>query len=275
MIKIKKHSGEEVFFDKVKLKKSLINAGADENIANDIIEEINREVYEGVSSKKIYNWAFQKLKVYSSIHAAKYSLKNSLLSLGPAGFYFEKFIARLFVVQGFEAKNNLFVEGNCISHELDVIIKKEDELGMIECKFHGSQEVKTDVKVPMYILSRFNDVNKKTYFFFENDEKIKYCWIATNSKFTADAIKFAKCSGIRLLSWDYPIGNGIKNWVTKYKVYPVTCLTTLSKVEKELLLKEEIVTVYDLVKSIAVLGKIFVSESRQKKVKNECEALLR
>ena len=38
---------------------------------------------------------------------------------------------------------------------------------MVECKFHGSQDAKTDVKVPMYILSRFNDLKDKDFQLFK------------------------------------------------------------------------------------------------------------
>ena len=80
------------------------------------------------------------------------------MALGPAGFYFEKFIAKFFEIEGFETITNLSLDGKCVSHEIDVLIKKDKIVSMVECKFHGSQDVKTDVKIPMYILSRFNDL---------------------------------------------------------------------------------------------------------------------
>jgi len=32
---------------------------------------------------------------------------------------------------------------------------------MVECKFHAGREATSDVKVPLYILSRFNDLKEK------------------------------------------------------------------------------------------------------------------
>lgn len=245
-MKIKKYSGEIVEFDKEKLIQSLMNAGSERKVAEQILWEITPHLYEGITSKKIARLAFQKLKSRFKAIAARYNLKSGLIALGPAGFYFEKFIARLFELQGFQTRSNIYVEGSCVSHELDIVVRKDNQLAMIECKFHSRQEIKSDVKIPMYILSRFNDVNQSRYRFFDTDEQLKNCWIVTNNKFTSEAIKFAECSGINLLSWDYPYGKNLKNLTQEFRLYPITCLTTLTMAEKEFLLLQDILTVYDL-----------------------------
>lgn len=273
-MKIKKYSGEIVDFDKEKLIKSLIIVGSERRIAEQILFEITPQLYEGITSKKIARLAFQKLKSRSKALAARYNLKSGLIALGPAGFYFEKFIARLFELQGFLSRSNVFVEGNCVSHELDVIVKRDNHLAMVECKFHSGQETKSDVKVSMYILSRFNDVNSNQYRFFETDEQLTKCWIVTNNKFTLDAIKFAECSGIQMLSWDYPYGKSLKNLTQEFRLYPITCLTTLTAAEKELLLVQDILTVYDLTHQPKKFKNLRISQSRMKNILAECQQLL-
>lgn len=273
-MKIKKISGEVVSFKEEKLIKSLVSSGADFHTAKEILKEIQPQFYEGIPSKKIYKLAFQKLKNISKAHAARYGLKQGIMALGPAGFYFEKFISRLFELQGYQAITNSFLEGKCTSHEIDVLIKKEDHVAMVECKFHGSQEVKTDVKIPMYILSRFNDIKLNTITLFSSNDKITKCWLVTNNKFTSEAIKFGECSGLSLLSWDYPIGNGLKDIVKQYRVYPITCLTTLTIAEKEVLLLQDILTVYNLIHHKNGFAKLKLSQSRLKNVQKECNQLL-
>lgn len=183
-------------------------------------------------------------------------------------------MARIFVLQGFKVTTNIFVEGKCISHELDVVVGKDNELAMIECKFHGSQDNKRDVKVPMYILSRFNDIKLEKHHLFEQYNQISKCWLTTNSRFTSEAIKFAKCSNLSLLSWDYPLNKGLKDLINQFKVYPLTCLTTLTIAEKEILLLQGFLTVYDLVHQKNVFDKLKLSSSRLKNVTNECNQLL-
>ncbi|MCU0351465.1 MAG: ATP cone domain-containing protein [Flavobacterium sp.] len=273
-MKIKKYSGEIVEFDKEKLIKSLMNAGSERGVAEQILWEITPQLHEGITSKKIARLAFHRLKTHSKAIAARYNLKSGLIALGPAGFYFEKFIARLFELQGFQTRSNVFVEGNCVSHELDVVIKKDNHLAIIECKFHSGQEIKSDVKIPMYILSRFNDVNRNQYRFFETDEQLTKCWIVTNNKFTSEAIKFGECSGIQMLSWDYPNGKSLKNLTQEFRLYPITCLTTLTAAEKELLLLQDVLTVYDLTHHPKKFKNLRISQSRMKNILTECQQLL-
>ena len=273
-MKVKKHSGEIVSYNRGKLVSSLKNSGATKEVAEQIIQEVESQFYNGITSREIFKIAFKKLKSYSKAHAARYNLKNGILKLGPAGFYFEKFIARIFELENYQTVTNVFLEGNCISHEIDLIVKKELHLAMIECKFHGSQEAKTDVKVPMYILSRFNDVKNINYTVFNQNENLDKCWLVTNNKFTSEAIKFGECSGLNLLSWNYPLGNSLKDFVSKYNVYPITCLTTLTQVEKEILLLENILTVHDFIHVRKHNSKLKLSQNRLKNVIKECTQLL-
>ena len=273
-MKIKKQSGEWVSFDRQKLIRSLINSGANNELANDIVSEIEPKIHDGATSKQIFKLAFQKLRTKSNYNAARYNLKKGIQLLGPAGFYFEKYIARIFELQYYKAKTNLIVEGKCVSHELDVIVQKEMHLAMVECKFHGSQETKTDVKVPMYILSRFNDLKNTDFNFFSSNQQFTKCWIVTNNKFTEDAVKFGICSGLNLLSWNYPENNSLRDIITHYRVFPITCLTTITQAEKEILLLEDILTVYDFLHGGKNKTNLKLSQNRLKKVLNECHQLL-
>jgi len=272
-MKVTKFSGEVVVFDEEKLKKSLSKSGARQEAVDNVITAVEKELYEGIPTKKIYKLAFQQLKKVSNVHAAKYNLRSAIQALGPAGFYFEKFIARLFEIEGCETITNYSLQVKCVLHEVDVILKKENRISMVECKFHGSQDAKTDVKVPMYILSRFNDLKVQPYPLFNNEAIIENCWIITNNRFTEDAIQFATCSNLKLLSWNYPPHASLKNKIDNYNIYPVTALTTLTIAEKDKLLAQNIITARDLIASSDVLHKIQLSPNRIKNVLKEANQL--
>lgn len=273
MIKVTKYSGEIVTFDQEKLESSLRKSGADEQDVQAILQAIKQELYEGIPTKKIYRLAFKLLKARSSAHAARYNLRTAIMALGPTGFFFEKFVARIFEYEGYKTKMNVFLDGKCVSHELDVVLKMQDEISIVECKFHGGQDAKSDVKVPMYILSRYNDLKSKKHNIFSNDDIIEKCWIVTNSRFTEEAIKFAECSRLHLLSWDYPLGDGLKNKIDHFHLYPITCLTTLAAAEKDKLLIQDIITVFDLISNADWLAKIGLSNHRVKNVLKETHQL--
>jgi len=272
-MKVTKFSGEVVVFDKEKLKHSLKKSGADDASVSKVMQHIENELYEGIPTKKIYRIAFQHLKSFSNVHAARYNLRSALQALGPAGFFFEKFIARVFEFEGYQAQTNIFLEGSCVSHELDIILKKHEEITMVECKFHGSQDAKTDVKVPMYILSRFNDLKNNTYTLFHSSVHIEKCCIVTNNRFTDDAIKFALCSNLQLLSWDYPLEKSLRKRIDEHQIYPVTCLTTLTVAEKDKLLMQNIITAKELIQHSNWLEKIGLSANRIKNVLREANQL--
>ncbi|WP_264551077.1 ATP cone domain-containing protein [Flavobacterium sp. N2038] len=269
MMKIIKHSGHKVPFDKEKLKSSLKRSGASSDLIKESLAEIEKQMYDGITTKEIYKLAFEILKKASSGHAARYNIRLALQMLGPAGFFFEKFISKLYAADGFKTKLNLTLQGKCVSHEVDIAVMKNNKITMIECKFHGSKEGSSDVKVPMYILSRFNDLKAIKHTIFSNSETIDSCIIVTNNRFTKDAQDFANCSGISILSWDYPQDNNLKNIIDRRALYPITCLTTLSMIEKEKLLILDQILVKDLISAPDSLSKIGLSQNRIKNILNE------
>ncbi|WP_026712299.1 restriction endonuclease [Flavobacterium daejeonense] len=272
-MKIVKHSGAVVNFNPEKLTESLLNSGADAHTAESILKEITHEIYEGISTKNIYKKAFVLLKKHTHSHAARYNLRAAIEMLGPEGFYFEKYIARLFEAEKYETKTNVVLQGNCVMHEVDILLKKNNVISMVECKFHGGREAASDVKVPLYVYSRFNDLRENNYTLFSNKEQINNCWIVTNTRFTADAIAFAECSGIHLLSWDYPEKRSLKSRNNHDCLYPVTCLTTLTKAEKEKLLLLDVILVKELKDNRVDLKEIGISTHRIKNVLKEVNEL--
>lgn len=274
-MKIVKHSGDIVDFNPTKLKQSLLKSGASQLVVETILQTIKKEIYEGISTKQIYKMAFSLLKKTSHSHAARYNLKEAIRLLGPAGFFFEKYIARLFAAEHYITLTNLTLEGKCVSHEIDVLIKKDQVISMIECKFHLGKDANSDVKVPLYILSRFNDLKERRHAIFTEKDSISKCWIVTNNRFTLDAIAFAKCSGLSLLSWNYPENNNLKTKNDDNFLYPVTCLTTLSLAEKEKLLILDVILVKEIINNSYSLERIGLSSNRIKNVLKEASELCR
>lgn len=272
-MKVRKHSGEIADFSRKKLKHSLLKSGASEKDIASVLENIERQIYDGIPTKHIYKLAGSLLKKISASHAARYNLRSAIQLLGPAGFFFEKFVARIFEHEGYQANTNLILKGKCVSHEIDVVLKKEDVITMVECKFHSSQAACSDVKVPLYILSRFNDLKEKVHNVFTKSDKVNNCLIVTNNRFTADAIAFATCSGLDLLGWDYPVQSNIKTKIDNNGLYPITCLTTISQLEKEKLLILDVILVKELIKNPDSLSQIGISANRQKNILKEATSL--
>lgn len=265
-IKVRKFSGDLVDFDENKLVMSLKNAKADHNLAKKIVDRIKKELYDGMSTKEIYNKAFKLLKGEKRPSASRYKLKRAIMELGPSGFPFENFIGHIFRHDGYATDVGIVMQGNCVTHEVDVLACKENKCYIIECKYHNSQGKANDVKIPLYIHSRYNDVKRQ----LEQDKSNEYTnyqgWIFTNTRFTLDAIAYAKCAGLNLVSWDYPENNSLKHRINKSKLFPITTLTSLNKREKQEFLEQGIVLCKEIYEKPELLYNNGFSKARIKKI---------
>lgn len=266
---IKKNSIDVEPFSTQKLEHSLQRSGASKEDIENIISKIQPEIYDGISSNEIYKKAFAYLRKSNRTSASRYSLKRAIFELGPTGYPFERLVAALLREKGFNTTVSVILNGECVTHEIDVLAEKEGSVYAIECKFHSDSKVFSNVKIPLYINSRFLDIQKQWNTNPKNTTHLKQGWLVTNTRFTTDAINYAKCVGLTLLSWDYPSKNGIKENIDTYGLYPITTLTTLTLKEKHQLIENDIVLVKELYKTSYLLKKIGISEIRIKRVLDE------
>ena len=269
-ITITKASGVQDLFSSEKLKTSLKKSGADDDTIDNILFEIESKLYDGISTKKIYQTAFTLLKKGSKSSAGRYNLKRAIMALGPSGFPFEKYIAAIFEWQGYSTKTQIFLEGACVTHEIDVLAENNDHFLLIECKYHNSLGIVSNVKIPLYIHSRYRDVLNNWQ---KTSLKPLKCCVVTNTKFSEDAIMYGACVGLQLLGWDYPYKKSLSNLIDESGLYPVTCLTSLTNKEKSSLLIEGFVLCKELLKKEDVFRKVGVSAIRISSVLSEIKSL--
>lgn len=274
-INVTKASGDKVPFSQERLRRSLLKSGAAHEQVQHILDQIGEQLYEGMTTKKIYKMAFALLKEGSRHLAARYHLKQAIMELGPSGFPFEQYVAGILQQQGHVTKTGQLVSGQCVDHEIDVIAEKDSDCILIECKYHNYQGIVCNVRIPLYIHARFMDVQKQWCVQPRQKEKHFRCRIVTNTRFSDDAVRYAACAGLELLGWDFPAGHGLKEQIDAAGLYPITCLTSLTKAEKEKLLERRIVLCSELIDSERLLAGIGVKGTRSAVVLNEAEQLCR
>lgn len=237
-ILITKSDGEQELFDASKLDASLAHAGANSAIRERIIAHVERELKPDMTTEEIYRHAFDILRrEESSPVAARYSVKHAVFALGPSGFPFEQFLAEILRAHGWTARTGVALTGRCAPHEVDVLAEKNGRRVGIEAKFHNEPGGRTDIKDTLYVRARYDDLKNAPDALSRVDEG----WLVTNTRFTRNAIRYAQCSNLTLLGWDYPNGRGLLAMIEEAKVHPLTCLTTLSEGEKRMLLDNKIV----------------------------------
>ncbi|WP_428089171.1 ATPase [Candidatus Pollutiaquabacter sp.] len=250
-----------------------MRSGANSAQADEVVSEVMEMLVEGMSTRKIYKTAFRLLRNVSRPMAARYKLKHAIMELGPSGFPFEQFVGELLNYKGYKTQVGVIIKGHCVNHEVDVIAEKDHHHFMIECKFHNRQGYVCDVKIPLYIQSRFLDVETSWRKLDGHAEKFHQGWVVTNTRFSDDAAQYGKCMNLNLVSWDYPQNNGLKDWIDGSGLHPVTCLTTLTQKEKQMLLDKKIVLCKTIHHNHSALQSIGIKSPRLEKVMEECEAL--
>ena len=260
-IRIAKSDGTTEPFNPGKLVSSLTRSGAAHDVAEHISTEVQRDLYQGITTREIYARAFDHLRREKRGTAARYSLKRAVLEFGPSGFPFEAYIAQLYAAEGYEVSIDQMIKGTCVEHEVDVVIKKAGtDITYAEAKFHNTAGFKCDLTVVLYVKARIDDIGHKGL-------------VVTNTKFTDKAIQFAECAGLELLGWDYPHGNSLHDRIDRAKLYPVTALTTLSRREKTALLNDRVVLCQGLANKGDTLSRAGITGNKANAVLEEAAAL--
>lgn len=273
-VTIKKVSGESELFDISKLKASLREAGANEEVVDLVAADIANWVYEGATTMEIYARAYKMFRRYGRFDATLYRLKKALFAMGPAGYPFEHFIGELFKRQGYDVQVGVVVDGMAITHEMDVIATKDREQNLMECKFSSDQGNRIGVQVPLYVHARVNDIVEKRQQLAQYDDFVFVPWVVTNTRFSSDSQAYCHSKGIQLLGWDYPKDHALKDMIKREKIYPITILTQLTKAEKELLMTDGIVACHQLQELLDGANTLGWSKRKQRSVANEIKKVL-
>jgi hypothetical protein len=216
----------------------------------------------------------------TSGNAARYKLKNAMMEMGPTGHPFEYFMGEVYRLLGYEhIEVAQVLRGHCLTHEVDVVAtrrlagEKMDQL-IVECKYYQSTGKNANVQVSLYVHSRMQDifgVRKKM------PEYANYTFkggIATNTRFSSDAIAYGEYAGLKLLSWDYPRGNGLRDIIDRERIYPITVLTTLTRTQKDLLMNRGIVICRQLKENPEIINELSLPPTRLRKLHEELAGLL-
>lgn len=267
-----KATGEREGFDSQKLRDSLDRAKASSETINKIVEHIENELEDGVSTKDIYHHAFRLLKREEKLAAVRYSLRRAIMGLGPTGFPFEQFIAEIFRAKGFETQTDFVARGRCADHEIDVVAWNDSKLIMTEAKFHNELGIKSDLKVVLYIKARWDDLMGEM-FNFGRKRKLDDGWLVTNTKFSESAINYARCKNMKLVGWNYPERGNLQDLIEETHLHPITCLTSINPSDEKLLMEAGIVLSKQAKENPDVVKQTGLSDEKISKMMEEIDLI--
>src|SRR5512139_2934848 len=141
-----KASGAVEEFNLGKRLQSLLRSGVAPDIAEDVANKVIDAVGPHTSTRKIFRLARRYLRRHDRTCGIRYGIKKAIFDLGPSGYPFEKYVARIFEGLGYKTQVGRTIQGFCVKHEVDIIARKDRECHLMECKFHLNGGVASDVK---------------------------------------------------------------------------------------------------------------------------------
>ncbi len=262
MISVIKASGEKELFSEEKLASSIRRAGIPKDLQHTVASHVKEKLYEGIKTSEIYNHITEFFKHSNYPYAnARYSLKQSIMELGPSGYPFEDYLARILTCEGYATQVRQILPGSCITHEIDVVLEKQGARAIVEAKYHNRPGIKTTVHVSLYTKARFDDIKTKN--------NIGEAWLVSNTTVTIDAIAFANCVGMKVISWNYPNGGSLRELIEKHHLFPVTALTTISLQQKQQLLNNHVVLCKQICENKSLIDSLSLSDDQKKRVYQE------
>lgn len=268
-----KATGQKEPFSETKLRLSIKRAGVPQELHDLAVNHIKNNLYENIKTEVIYDHIMEYLGKSRFPHAgSRYSLKKAIMELGPTGFPFEKFMAAILRQHGFDVITDTIIPGLCVAHEVDIIAQKDTAKIMVECKFHNNIGNRTDIKVALYVMARYQDL---TAGMLNRANSIKFneVWLVTNTKCSQEAILYAKCMGMKIISWGYPEKGNLQELIETEKLHPITCLTSISPSQKKILLDNNIVLAKDILTKEMFLEILNLSGDQKNNLLSEIRGL--
>ena len=266
---ITKNNGDQELFNQDKLIRSLKRSQASEQEIERVLAHVTSKLREGMTTGEIYSIAHKALSATKgkNPNAIRYALKQSVMDLGPSGFPFELFVARIFAELGYMCQTGVMVQGHCIEHEVDILAHKGDEVICIEAKFHNEPYLKSDTKVALYVKARFDDLVGQKIQIDGQYKHVSKGILITNTNFTDNAQAYVSCIGtFGLISWNFPEEGSLLDHIERYNLHPITAIPELSKSDVTRLIEQGIIMCTDIREHPNVLDRLNIKRSKQESI---------
>lgn len=235
-----KASGERQEFSKEKIYQTCLHSGVSEKHAARIAAEVEKAVYDGITTKEILKLVLKKLDKVEKASALKYGAREAISKFAE-GDEFEKYVQHLLDHHGYMTQWNIILKGELVEHQIDIIAEKEWKKYFVECKHHKNPHRFTGLQEALQVWAAFDDLNR-------GGSKFDNAWLICNTKLSDHAIRYAKGKNILLTCWNYPEGKDLRSWITDEELYPLTVLNAPLEIRRQLM-DAGIVLVKELLKS--------------------------
>ena len=224
-ISVTKADGTRQLFDREKVIRTCLRIGASREVAETIAENIERNIHDGIKTRRILQMIFKQLSERNPAVDQLIDLRTALSLMQPKPD-FERFIQILLSEHGYTVVPNQIVRGKCVEHEIDAVARKDGKTYIVEVKHHVDHHTLTGLDTSRIARAVFEDITEG----FElglNTLEIDKAMIVSNTKFSEHAQRYAECRGIRHIGWSSPRDHNLRTMITEKKLYPITYIKGL------------------------------------------------
>ena len=114
MMQVIKADGTIEPYQENKVINSIKRAKIPQLLQQQVLDHVNKGMHNNMHTSEIYNNVLDYLNKSSQpFSKAKYSLKQAIMQLGPTGYPFEDFIAKLLAQKGYATQVRQILMGRC------------------------------------------------------------------------------------------------------------------------------------------------------------------
>lgn len=266
-ISVIKRNGDREPFSEEKVIRSMRRVGVPDELEHEVMAHIRGKIQGNeITTDEIFRHILEFLEPRDRKSSLRFNLRQAIFELGPTGYPFEQYLARIFRDQGYKVEVGVQMQGDCVTHEIDLLLMKDNTRQIVEAKFHNSHATKSDVQTALYTYARFLDVKDK------ND--IDNVWLITNTKLSQDAIVYTQCKGMPSIAWNYPNEGNLQDFVEQPHMYPITILNAFSDAEKKRLVEKDIVLCRDLLeKKDEAFADVLINNENIERARQDAEMI--
>lgn len=220
MVNIRKWDGSLEPFDRGKAIRTCHRLKLSQREAEEVVDEIERKLYEGMPSKSVMDMILEFGKVHRSQLGHMVDLREALAAMRSKPD-FEQFVALLLQDAGYKTVTNQVLYGGCVDHEIDVIASRGSETLYVEVKHHAQFHTFTGLDTFLEVNSAFEDLKAG---YLEGRHKYGFTkpLLVLNTKISDHARRYSSCRGIGAIGWAMPQHAGIESMIHDKGMYPVT-----------------------------------------------------
>ncbi|MEM1655597.1 MAG: restriction endonuclease [Nitrososphaerota archaeon] len=226
MIRVRKADGRLEPYDGSKIMRTALYLGLDREDAERIEREVLEKAYDGIPTSEILAMIRDLAEEIRPELSQARDIREAISAMRPKPD-FEDYARIVLREAGYLVEPGRLLEGRCVSHEIDGIAFKGDEVFVVEVKHHFNQHAYTGLGTVLELWAALEDL-REGYRLGFHPYAFTSAILVCNTKISQHAEQYARCKGIMYMGWRYPRAFALSDIVSSKKIYPITMIKSLS-----------------------------------------------